>query len=362
MEQNVYRRIEAEVQFTPFAVITERLSLEVSPGIDISGLSPFGFSARANTLTRGVCDVKILAVKYIGEREFQLITEPIVLRKSINLLSIPDDCSVSVTYDGRAELGFAKEDITEHCEVLEQYKLCECEGPVLTGYQYFTPETEEDLPLVVFSTGTHSANNERGNGQVLNFTAAKLVSEEFQRRYPCHVVAPWMAWERHPTNDEAGHELQLSYARMFEAKLAEYIANNRVDRSRVYFIGIGGGGQYQLTGVNPNRYAAIWMNTSVFDYFADGYEAQFLLAAANVPAIITHTEGDKPCPVRRSRYARDLFAGEGNKVYYREYSNEELALLGVNLDTFDGAHGAGCTLPFVYDGMFDLMFMQSREV
>ena len=229
------------------------------------------------------------------------------------------------------------------------------------GYRAYTPKSSRPHPLVVYMAGTHHNNNETNDEQIRNVGCHTLASPYFP--YICHVLAPWIDTPGHMPNTSEGRQMNLKYSAALDGLVRTYIANHSVDQKRIYFIGVGGGAQYQHVAQGADIYAAIAMNTSVFDYFADNSENHFLNMVAHIPIYLSHGICDKPNPVRRSRYAYDLLRKAGNDaVVYREYTVQELIRAGANLDTFDGAHNTACALPFLSADMYNFLFSKQREI
>ena len=228
------------------------------------------------------------------------------------------------------------------------------------GYQFFTPSADVALPLVVYMAGTHHNNNESNDLQIRCVACHTFASLDFP--FPCFVLAPWIDTPGHMPNTEEGRRTNLQYSARLNALIRNFIDNHSVDLSRVYFIGVGGGGQYQHVAPGADLYAAIAMNTSVFDYFADGQENEYLLKVSHIPIFLSHGVCDKPNPVRRSRYAYSLLQAAGcPQLVYREYSEAELIAAGADLDTFDGAHNTACTLPFLSEDLYRFLFTKHRN-
>ena len=227
------------------------------------------------------------------------------------------------------------------------------------GYQYFAPAGDGPFPLVVYMAGTHHDNNESEDLQI-RCAACHVLSSPFFP-VPCFVLAPWIDTPGHMPNTDEGRRMNLVYSDRLNAVIRDFIAGRRVDTSRVYYIGVGGGGQYQHVAPGAGLYAAIAMNTSVIDYFADGQEDRYLLSVAHIPVFLSHGICDKPNPVRRSRYAYSLLKEAGcPDLVYREYSEQELRDCGADTDTFDGAHNAACALPFLSEDLYRFLFSKSR--
>lgn len=227
------------------------------------------------------------------------------------------------------------------------------------GFQVFSPSASGPLPLVVYMAGTHHDNNSTNDLQIRCAACHTLSSPFFP--VPCHVLAPWIDTPGHMPNTPEGREINLRYSARLNAVVRHVIATRHPDPSRIYYIGTGGGGQYQHVAPGADLYAAIAMNTSVFDYFADGSENQYLLKVAHLPVFLSHGVCDKPNPVRRSRYACSLLKEAGcPDLVYREYTEKELADAGADLSTFDGAHNMACTLPFLSEDLYRFLFTKQR--
>lgn len=228
------------------------------------------------------------------------------------------------------------------------------------GYRAFTALASGAHPLVIYMGGTHHNNNETNDWQIRNVACHTLSSPFFP--VPSYVLAPWIDTPGHMPNTDEGRKTNLKYSAVLDRLIRSFIREHDVDASRIYFIGVGGGGQYQHVALGADLYAAIAMNTSVFDYFADGQENQYLKLVSHIPVFLSHGIADKPNPVRRSRLEYTLFREAGNEdVLYHEYSEDELIQAGADLDTFDGAHNAACALPFLSEELYQFVFSKVRK-
>ena len=307
---------------------------------------------------------KALRLEYTDENEIRLMVS-----------AVSSDCYVPV-YGGRGYRGemrvrclvpgyeFTASEITE--TVLPQVK--RYSNGYYTGstgitipYCYYKAETQEKVPLIVYATGCLGDNNEDDNEQILGPGPLRMASEEFQSRFPCHVMAPWYPLGGHPEQGEEGQRQLEEYSRNLTELVENVISELGADVSRVYFIGNGGGAIYQSLSLGVHVYAAAAMLTTIFDFFNDGSEMKYLDNLSGMPIYITHASSDMPCPVKRSRmsYARLKELGNRN-LYYHEYSDPELDRFGIDTRNEVGSHYSAL-VDYAGDDMFRWLFSFRRN-
>jgi Predicted peptidase len=229
-------------------------------------------------------------------------------------------------------------------------------------YCYYQAESREKLPLIVYATGCLGDNNEDDNEQILGPGPLKMASEEFQSRFPCHVMAPWYPLGGHPEQGEAGQRMLEDYSRNLTELVENVIRELGADVSRVYFIGNGGGAIYQSLSLGEHIYAAAAMLTTIFDFFNDGSEMKYLDNLSGMPIYITHASSDMPCPVKRSRMSYSRLKELGNReLYYHEYTDRELADFGIDTDNEVGSHYSAL-VDYAGDDMFRWLFSYRRKL
>ena len=100
------------------------------------------------------------------------------------------------------------------------------------GYQAFTPQSDEALPLVVYMAGTHHANNETNDKQLHNPACHVLTHPDFP--YRCHIIAPWNPTEGHPPNTEEGRGQTLTFADGVSRIIARYTQAHQPVRTDIF--------------------------------------------------------------------------------------------------------------------------------
>lgn len=228
-------------------------------------------------------------------------------------------------------------------------------------YCYYKAESQDKLPLIVYATGCLGDNNEDDNEQILGPGPLRMASEEFQSRFPCHVMAPWYPLGGHPEQGEAGQRMLEDYSRNLTELVENVIRELDADVSRVYFIGNGGGAIYQSLSLGEHIYAAAAMLTTIFDFFNDGSEMKYLDNLSKMPVYITHASSDMPCPVKRSRMSYSRLKELGNRdLYYHEYTDPELSAFGIDTDNVVGSHNSAL-VDYAGDDMFRWLFSYKRN-
>ncbi len=227
-------------------------------------------------------------------------------------------------------------------------------------YCYYKGQSDEKLPLIVYATGCLGDNNADDNEQILGPGPLRMASAEFQSRFPCHVVAPWYPLGGHPEQGEKGQQMLEDYSRNLTRMVEKVIEELDADRSRIYFIGNGGGALYQSLSLGAHIYAAAAMLTTIFDFFDDGSEMKYLDNLADMPIYITHASSDMPCPVKRSRISYGRLKELGNReLYYREYTDPELKAVGIDTDNEVGSHNSAL-VDYCGDDMYRWLFSHER--
>ena len=263
------------------------------------------------------------------------------------------------------EYGFTASDISEtHMPQVKRYSNGSYTGStgITIPYCYYRSKTQDKVPLIVYATGCLGDNNEDDNEQILGPGPLKMASEEFQSRFPCHVMAPWYPLGGHPEQGEEGQRQLEEYSRNLTELVENVIRELDADTSRIYFIGNGGGAIYQSLSLGVHVYAAAAMLTTIFDFFNDGSEMKYLDNLTELPIYITHASSDMPCPVKRSRMSYARLKELGNKdLYYHEYSDLELERFGIDTKNEVGSHYSAW-VDYAGDDMFRWLFSYRRKV
>lgn len=228
-------------------------------------------------------------------------------------------------------------------------------------YCYYQAKTTKKVPLLVYATGCFGNNNKDNNEQILGPGPLKMASEEFQSKFPCHVIAPWYPLGGHPEQGEEGQRQLEDYSKNLTELVENMILKLGADVNRIYFIGNGGGALYQSLSLGSHLYAAAAMLTTIFDFFEDGSEMKYLDNLSAMPVYITHGSSDFPCPVKRSRLSYSRLKELGNpNLYYHEYSDLELEKFGIDIKNEVGSHYSAL-LDYAGEDMFRWLFSYRRD-
>lgn len=352
------KSVTADTAYMPIGRMVTALRIELEENTDVSGLLPEDFRIHAFVDMHPVKHTKrVTGIDRTVPGTLVLYTEEFLLDATVPRYGYINGSPGSVIvgeFDlhcrmlpGGMSLDLKRGDVSvgePKFAVKYVHERFEREGMMSFDYvRFISPHGDgRKLPVIFYSMGSGHLNNERNNRQILNHGAELLVSEEFQAVYPCHVVAPWFPMPTHPPKGEEGNRKLEEYGRSTASLMRSFAERVNADMSRLYFVGSGGGALYQHLAADPNLYAAAAMLTSVFDYFADGSEINYLRSAM-MPIYITHAQSDYPCPVRRSRLAYSKLLEFGNRnVYYREYSDMELEKFGIDTKNLAGSHASSC--------------------
>lgn len=201
-------------------------------------------------------------------------------------------------------------------------------------------------PVVLFLHGA----GERGddNEKQLQYFPEMMAQAEYQRKFPCFVVAPqcregkmwvnldWSSKQSIPM-DEPTADMAAAVAAL-EQVLAEYPA----DMNRIYLTGLsmGGYGSWDLAARQPDRFAA------VVPICGGGDEKQ-AAKLKNLPIWAWHGDQDNAVPVERSRSMIEAIRAAGGEPKYTE-------LKGVGHNSWTPAYTAE-------DGVVPWMFRQRKK-
>ena len=361
----VWESIDAEVRYDHIGPKYTCFDIRLKEGerrlpVTAEDFSVSGFS----DMTPVRYQFKALRAESVSENELRLMVP-----------AVSADCTVPI-YGGRASRGemrvrclvpgyeFTASDIgkTEMPQVKRYLNGCYTGSTGITiPYCYYKAEAQEKLPLIVYATGCLGDNNEDDNEQILGPGPLRMASEEFQSRFPCHVMAPWYPLGGHPEQGEAGQRMLEDYSRNLTELVENVIRELDADEDRVYFIGNGGGAIYQSLSLGEHIYAAAAMLTTIFDFFGDGSEMKYLDNLSKLPVYITHASSDMPCPVKRSRMSYSRLKELGNmELYYHEYTDPELSRFGIDTDNEVGSHNSAL-LDYASDDMFRWLFSYKKS-
>lgn len=194
-------------------------------------------------------------------------------------------------------------------------------------YRVLFPENyaaaDRDFPLVLFLHGA----GERGtdNRSQLTHGSAMFTNPVNRERFPAVVLFPqcppelYWAFDRRPENGFAPEIFPAEYpaTRIIEAvkELVEsYIEKEKIDRRRVYVVGLSMGGMatFDIVCRWPELFAAAVP-------ICGGVNPARLAEAAKVPFRIFHGDADDVVPVENSRGAYTALRRVGARVEYIEF-------------------------------------------
>ncbi len=181
----------------------------------------------------------------------------------------------------------------------------------------------EKYPLVVFMHGA----GERGddNEKQLVHGSGMFLNPANQAQYPTFAVFPqcpedkYWAFESRPENfDLSNFPKQSEPTLLIEAVrelIDEYLKDSRVDRNRVYIIGLSTGAMatYDMVARYPELFAAAVPICGMVDSerLENRYATEFW---------IFHGDSDSVVPVEGSRGAYRALCGSGNSPRYTEFA------------------------------------------
>ncbi len=201
-------------------------------------------------------------------------------------------------------------------------------------------------PVVLFLHGA----GERGvdNEKQLQYFPEMMAQAEYQRKFPCFVVAPqcragkmwvnldWSSKQSIPM-DEPTADMAAAVA-----ALEQVLDKHPVDARRIYLTGLsmGGYGAWDLAARQPERFAA------VVPICGGGDEKQ-AAKLKNLPIWAWHGDQDNAVPVERSRSMIEAIQAAGGEPKYTE-------LPGVGHNSWTPAYTAE-------DGVVPWMFLQKKS-
>lgn len=192
------------------------------------------------------------------------------------------------------------------------------------NYRLLEPEETakgKKFPLVLFLHGA----GERGddNEKQLVHGSGMFLNPYNREKYPAYVLFPqcpkdgYWAYSRRPDTFESmtPEENLPAVFKALKELLDSYLANPRVDRSRVYIIGLSMGamGTYDMVSRYPEIFAAAVPICGAVT------PAERLAVAKDVRFRIFHGDADPVVPVEGSRKAYRALREAGAKVEYTEF-------------------------------------------
>lgn len=171
-------------------------------------------------------------------------------------------------------------------------------------------------PLVIFLHGA----GERGDDNKLQllYFPTQMAQPEWREKFPCYLLAPqcrndkkWMEVDWSNPHDPEMPESPSSQLQTVMAMIEKTLAEEHVDKSRVYLTGLsmGGFGSFDLAIRKPDWFAAVAPICGAADPKKVG-------SIKDLPVWVIHGDADTAVPVERSRSAvKALKDAGGNPTY-----------------------------------------------
>lgn len=214
-------------------------------------------------------------------------------------------------------------------------------------YLFLKPEEIEPgkkYPLILF---LHGAGERGTDPEVLKkHFLPTIASEEYQRKFPCFVVAPqcrpdhW--WTARRRGENSADEDKGPMMEMALQCVDEVIGEFPVDKNRLYLTGLsmGGYGSWDLAARQPDRWAA------VVPICGGGDEAD-AEKLKNIPIWAVHGDADQAVPVEESREMVKAIKDAGGDPKYTEYP-------GVGHDSWTQAYAdPNGVIPWMFEQRLD---------
>jgi predicted peptidase len=193
-------------------------------------------------------------------------------------------------------------------------------------YRWFAPaKTDRPLPLVITLHGSSGKGNDdltQLTGGNAPLSAGVWAAPEFQKKYPCFVLAPQCPpgemWTHTTSWTSPTHLLSARPAPALAGVMAlldELIKTQRIDPTRIYLVGasMGGYGTWDWIVRESQRFAAA---IPACGGMPEGQAARL----KDLPLWIFHGENDTIVPVAESRRAFSEIIAAGGSPRYTEYA------------------------------------------
>jgi predicted peptidase len=180
-------------------------------------------------------------------------------------------------------------------------------------------EPGKTYPLVLFLHGA----GERGtdNALQLKYLPEQMAQPNWRERFPCYLLAPqcrpdhkwvevdWTLPETHDMSEQPGDLMRVAMQ-----ALEKTIAEEQIDKSRIYLTGLsmGGYGAWELAIRRPDVFAAAAV-------VCGGVDNSRAIALKDLPLWVAHGDADNVVPVQRSRRPVEILRAAGGKPVYVEY-------------------------------------------
>ncbi len=225
-----------------------------------------------------------------------------------------------VTCDGDQDLSFTEEAVSEvNTPVADAFETFRKEDGAAFDYHLFTPETTENMPVVVVFHGFGDTSN------LLTYrTAVEWAEPENQKKRPCYVIAPVI-------DDQTYYTARTSVFTPLKALLDQMVEEKKIDPDRIYVMGnsFGGMSSIEFAELYPDAVAGVLALCPALNYSNTAMNQ--LEKIKDIPIWFAQAEHDNTIPVENSRNAVKRLEDLGAKeVKFTEYSDAEMDAAGAD--------------------------------
>ena len=228
----------------------------------------------------------------------------------------------TVTCNSSPELSFTNEDVkTLVTPVVDSFETLSMEDNADFVYHLFTPESTENMPIVIVFHGFGDTDN------LLTYrTAVEWAEPENQKVRPCYVLAPVIKDEYYFEASSRGAALDK-----VKALVDKMVSDGKVDPSRIYVMGnsFGGLSTIEFCEKYPDFVAGAIALCPALNYAPAA--SMNLEKMKDVPIWFAQAEHDGTIPITESRnaYKKLTDLGAAN-VHFTEYTDDEMNAAGAD--------------------------------
>ncbi len=226
----------------------------------------------------------------------------------------------TVSCDKEDALSFTKQDVEKvNTAVADDFQTFTKEDGADFTYHLYTPETEENMPVVVVFHGYGDTEN------LLTYrTAVEWAEPENQKIRPCYVIAPVI-------DDNIYYSARNKVFDPLKALLDQMVEDGKADPNRIYVMGnsFGGMSSIEFAEQYPDTVAGILALCPALNY-SNTAMAQ-LEKIKDIPIWFAQAEHDNTIPIENSRKAVEKLQELGAKeVNFTAYSDDEMNAAGAD--------------------------------
>ena len=226
----------------------------------------------------------------------------------------------TVSCDKEDALSFTKQDIAKvNTAVADDFQTFAKEDGAGFTYHLYTPETEENMPVVVVFHGYGDTEN------LLTYrTAVEWAEPDNQKIRPCYVIAPVI-------DDNTYYSARNTVFTPLKALLDQMTAEGKADPNRIYVMGnsFGGMSSIEFAELYPDTVAGILALCPALNYSSTAMGQ--LEKIKDIPIWFAQAEHDNTIPIENSRTAAEKLKELGAKeVRLKEYSDDEMNAAGAD--------------------------------